>query len=143
MAETTGRKQRGKGKPFAKGRSGNPKGRPKGSGLSGQLREAIAANAPGIVKTLTNAALAGDVQAARVLLDRVLPALKAESLPVRIAGLDAGTLTQRAENALKAAGDGEVAPDTAASLIAAVAALTKIKEIDEIEARIKALEEKK
>ncbi|MFT4046957.1 MAG: DUF5681 domain-containing protein [Solimonas sp.] len=138
--EKSRRKQRKPGRPWPKGTSGNPKGRPKGSGLSGALRAAIADRADGIVDTLVRAALAGDVQAARVLLDRVVPALKAESLPVVLPGMEAGSLASRAEKALAAAGAGEVSPDVAAALIAAVGALARVKEVDDIEARLRALE---
>ncbi|MFT3792041.1 MAG: DUF5681 domain-containing protein [Rudaea sp.] len=142
MTETSPRK-RGKGAPWRKGESGNPKGRPKGSGLVGELRRAIATNATGIVEALARQALAGDTQAARVLLSKVLPDVKAEALPVHLPELAAGTLTERAQAALQAAGAGEVAPDTAAALVAAVGALARLREVDELESRIAALEERR
>ncbi len=55
------------------GQSGNPKGRPPGVGEIGKMRAAIAGNVPAILESLTTAALAGDVQAARLLLERALP----------------------------------------------------------------------
>ncbi|HQQ69322.1 MAG TPA: DUF5681 domain-containing protein [Alicycliphilus sp.] len=48
------------------GQSGNPKGRPPGTGDVAKLRAAIAGNVPAILESLTTAALAGDVQAARL-----------------------------------------------------------------------------
>lgn len=141
MAEESGRKQRGTGRPWPKGTSGNPKGRPKGSGLAGELRKAIASDAGHIVAAMIERAKEGDVQAARTLLDRILPAYKPESAPVHVPGLaDAGTLAERAQAALQAAGEGDIGPDTAAALVGAVATLARIHELDEIERRIAALE---
>jgi len=143
MAEESGRKQRAPGKPWPKGTSGNPKGRPKGSGLAGELRKAIASRADDIVAALVGKALEGDVSAARALLDRVLPSLKAEAAPVHVPGLaGAGSLAERAESVLQAVGAGDVPPDVAAALVAAVGALARIHELDEIERRIATLEER-
>lgn len=125
---------------FKPGQSGNPKGRPKGSGLAGTLRRAIAEDAAEIIKTLIEQAKSGDVQAARVLLDRIVPALKAEAAAVEVPGLAAGGLRERAQAVLDAAASGELAPDTAAGLVAAVGTLARVAEIDELEARISALE---
>lgn len=125
---------------FKPGQSGNPAGRPKGSGVAGKLRKAIEAEAPQIIEALIAQARGGDVTAARILLDRVLPSLKAETAPVTIPGMDAGSLSERAQAALDAAERGEVAPDTAAALVGAVGGLARIIETSELEQRITALE---
>lgn len=70
---TTGKKDT-KWKP---GQSGNPKGKPKGVGSVQKLREEIGEQIPAIINQLLAAAKNGDVQAARLLLERVLPPLKA------------------------------------------------------------------
>lgn len=140
-ADSSRREQRGR--PWPKGVSGNPAGRPKGSGLAGELRKAIAVEAGDILAALIERAKAGDVQAARALLDRILPSLKPESAPVHVPGLaDAGSLAERAESVLQAVGAGDVPPDVAAALVAAVGALARIHELDEIERRIATLEER-
>ncbi|MBV2208200.1 MAG: hypothetical protein KUL77_01370 [Thermomonas sp.] len=125
---------------FKPGQSGNPAGRPKGSGLSGELRRAIAADAGEIVTAMIQRAKDGDMQAAKALLDRVLPALKSEAAPVSLPSLAAGTLTARAEAALAAVAEGDLAPDTAAALVAAVGTLARVVETSELLARIEALE---
>ena len=123
------------------GESGNPKGRPPGSGLAGSLRRAIAAQAADVIAALIAKAKEGDVQAARALLDRLVPPLRAQSAPVAIPGFDTATgLAERAQAALRAAGRGEVPPDVAAGLVAAVGALAKIIETEQLERRIRALE---
>ena len=62
---------------WQKGQSGNPAGRAPGShNPSTVLRLAIAEQVPAIIDTLVEAAKAGDVSAAKLLLSRVLPPLK-------------------------------------------------------------------
>lgn len=66
-------KRRGPGRPFAKGVSGNPGGRSRRAyGIEVALREAQSVSKVlAVVEGLRKAALAGDVQAAKVYLDRV------------------------------------------------------------------------
>lgn len=140
MAEVSGRKQRGGGRPFKPGESGNPAGRPKGSGQAAKLRDAIGQDVPDIIAKLVDLAKGGDVSAARLLLDRVVPALRPESQPVEIIGLASGSLTERAEAAIAAAGRGEVPADLAAQLVTAVGGLARITEIAELRDRLEAIE---
>lgn len=141
--ESTPKQRRGPGRPFPKGTSGNPAGRPKGSGLAGEVRKAIQARSAEIVEAMIQRAIDGDTSAARALLDRILPAYRTEAAPVTVPGMSTGTLTERAQAALEAAASGEVAPDTAAALVAAVGALVRVIEVDELLARVEALEAKK
>lgn len=126
---------------FKPGQSGNPRGRPPGRSTAQGLRERLAERADDVVQTVLNAALAGDLQAARLVLERVLPPLRPQASPVELPALAAaGTLTDRATAILAAAGAGEIAPDTAAHLLAALGGVAKITEIDELTRRIEALE---
>jgi len=121
------------------GQSGNPKGKPSGSGKVAALRAGIADHVPAIIKTLTDAALAGDVAAARLLLERVIPAIKAseEAAPVN---LPDGTLTEQGRAVVAAVAAGEIAPSQGASIMGSLGALQKLTEADELLARIEALE---
>jgi len=126
---------------FKKGQSGNPAGRPKGSGLSAQLRAAIEQDAPSIIKTMIEQAKAGDMQAAKALLDRVLPALKPESQAIHLPELvAAGTMADKAKAAIDAAGAGDIAPSAASDMVSAIAGLAKIIETTELQKRLEALE---
>ena len=126
---------------FIKGQSGNPQGRPKGSGLSAQLRAAIEQDAPSIIKAMIEQAKAGDMQAAKALLDRVLPALKPESQAIHLPELvAAGTMAEIARAAIDAAGAGAVSPSAASDLVSAIAGLAKIIETTELQKRLEALE---
>ena len=122
------------------GQSGNPDGRPPGTGEVAKLRASIAAKVPDILAKLTELAMAGDVQAARLLIERVLPPVKAAELPVEMS-LGEGGLSDQARQMLAAAAGGVLAPDQAAALIGALAAVAKITETDELMKRVERLEE--
>lgn len=123
------------------GRSGNPAGRPKGKGFAGQTREALGDRLPEVLKAVTDAALGGDMTAARIILDRVLPTLKPLELPLPPIAVPTGaTLAQQAGAVMEAATRGDISPGQAAQLVGAVAALAKIIETDELQRRIEALE---
>ena len=79
------------------GTSGNPQGRPVGTGELGRLRSSIAEHLPAIIDQLVSKALAGDSQAARLLLERVLPPLKPQEQPQPI-NLQGATLTEQAHS---------------------------------------------
>lgn len=123
------------------GQSGNPKGRPAGTGEVAKLRAAIAGNVPAILESLTTAALAGDVQAARLLLERALPPIKAVEATQALS-LPDGTLTQQGRAVLASVAAGELAPGQGAALLGALGTLARVAEVDELAARITALEEK-
>ena len=108
------------------GQTGNPKGRPPGQSEITRLR----------------ASLAGDVQATRLILERILPPVKAVEQAVELQLPADGTPTAKASAVLSAAAAGELAPGQAAQLIAAPGTLAKINEVDELAARITLLEEK-
>ena len=123
------------------GQSGNPRGRPPGAGEVAKLRAAIAGNVPAILESLTTAALAGDVQAARLLLERTLPALTpAEQAQAR--HLPDGTLTTQGRAVLAAVAAGELAPGQGAALLGAIGTLARVAEVDELARRIEVLEGK-
>lgn len=72
---------------FPKGKSGNPEGRPKGSKnkttllkqyVENQLTEQLSVDASELLGTAIALAKAGDTTMLKVLLDRLLPARKAE-----------------------------------------------------------------
>ena len=127
---------------FPPGASGNPKGRPPGAGEVAKLRASIAGHVPAIVTKLVEQAKAGDAAAARLLLERVLPPVKAAEQPVPIALPTDGTLTDQGRAVIAAAGAGELAPGQAAQMLTGLGALAKLIETDELAARIAALEER-
>ena len=121
------------------GESGNPAGRKPGTGEVARLRAAISKELPAIIKNLTVAALAGDVGAARLLLERTIAPLKASELPVPLA-LPDGTLTEQGRAVLIAVAAGDLAPGQGAALLSSLGTLAKLTEADELARRIDALE---
>ena len=64
--------------PWKEGQSGNPKGRPRKSQRTmAQLRSQISDHLPDVIEVLANAAKEGDVQAARILVERCVPSMRA------------------------------------------------------------------
>lgn len=125
-----------------KGQSGNPGGRKPGSGKVAKLREGIAKHVDAIVAQLVEKAKAGDVGAARLLLERVLPAVKPVEAAAPVALPEDGTLTDKGAAVLAAVAAGDLAPGQGAALLAALGTLAKVAEVDELQRRIEALEDR-
>ena len=121
------------------GQTGNPKGRPPGVSVITKMRESLAGDVPDILAGLVAAAKGGDVQAARLILERVLPALKPAE-QVQALSLPNGTLTEQGRAVLSAVARGELAPSQGAALLGAIGTLARVTEIDELSARITKLE---
>ena len=92
------------------GQSGNPAGRTSGAGEIGKLRASIAAHVPSIITTMVSKALEGDAGAARLLLERAIPPIRAVDQTHQLK-LPEGTLTEQV-----AKGDYEVGLQQVAEL---------------------------
>ena len=137
----TERKKPPAGHGWKKGQSGNPAGRPKGSGEVAKLRAAIAGRVPEILEKLMTQALEGDTSAARLLLERAVAPLKAAEQPQALT-LPDGSLTAQGRAVLASVAAGELAPGQGAALLAGIGTLARVSEIDELAARVAALEQK-
>jgi hypothetical protein len=128
------------GRRWQPGQSGNPKGRKPGTGEVARLREVIRARVPELIDKLIESALAGDTQAAKLLIERVIPSAKPAELPAPVE-IDGDTLSDQGRAILGAVAAGRLAPGQGAQLMTALGALARVVEVDELEARIRALEE--
>ena len=131
--------ERGPRGRFARGNKESP-GRPPGRGAVAEMRATLATDLDKIIDTLKAQALAGDPQAIRIILDRVLPALRPLELPTTLALPEGGTLADQARAVVQAAADGDLNPTQAAQIISALGGVAKITETTELVERIAALE---
>lgn len=125
---------------FKPGESGNPRGREPGSkNKATALRERIAEHIPEILDSLVDQARQGDTAAAKLLLDRALPALRPTDQPVTLplAGAD---LAADGRAVVSAVGSGDVTPETAKTLLSGLSSLARVVEVGELLQRIEALE---
>ena len=118
---------------FVAGQSGNPNGRPKGSkNRSTKLREALLDELPELLATLKERALAGDMAAMRLLLERVMPPKKQEANTVDIPGLEeAETYQDKANAILSAVAVGKLAPEHGVALINAIGSMFRPLKVDD------------
>ncbi|WP_426117260.1 DUF5681 domain-containing protein [Massilia sp. PWRC2] len=122
------------------GQSGNPNGRPPGTSEVGRLRAAISEHLPEIIAQLVNKARGGDTQAARLLLERVLPPVKAVEATVTLELTPRASLTEQGESIVRAVAVGLLAPGQAGALLAGLGSIARLKEVDELTKRLEALE---
>ena len=121
------------------GQSGNPAGRPPGQSVITRLRAQLEPDAPEILKSMVVAAKGGDVQAARLILERILPPLKPTEQAMELALLG-DTLTDKGRAVLGAVSSGELSPGQGGQLITAIGTLARVAEFDDLERRIGELE---
>lgn len=124
---------------WKKGESGNPAGRKPGSDTVTQIRKSIADRVPELLAKLIEQALAGDTGAARLLLERAIPPLKAAE-QAQALSLPDGTLTEQGRAVLASVAAGQLAPGQGAALLGAIGTLARVSEIDDLNARITKLE---
>lgn len=135
---------------FKKGQSGNPNGRGKGSPNKRSITAAAIAKyneenqgdaLTEILGKMIDLAKEGDIQAAKLVMDRIEPAFKPQSKPIQLPRMPKD-LFAKGEKILSLATTGEITVEIAKELLAGISVLLKTKEQHEFEARLKALENK-
>jgi len=125
------------------GQSGNPKGRPAGS-RNRMTLVALAAmeeGADAIAKKVVEMAKQGDMSAARLVLERLVPPAKERPIFLNLPDTGSADGVAQAQAAiLQAVAAGDILPGEAATLAGIVEARRKAVETQELEARISALE---
>ena len=128
---------------FKKGESGNPQGRPKGIlDKRVELRALLDPHKKELVAKAVERALDGDTQALRLCLERLIPPIKSQDLPVEIQ-IPTGTLVERAEAVLALGASGDLSISDLSTLMQMVSTMARIIDVDDLERRITALEEQR
>lgn len=123
-------------KPGNKAGVGN--GRPKGS--KNKLRQKLLDNVDGILDVMVAQAMAGDAQAAALVVNRCLPTLRPQSeLVTFVLDVDQ-SISKQVEQVLLATSRGEVAADVAKKIVETITSLANIRATEELAKRIEALE---
>ena len=124
---------------FGPGNPGKPKGaRHRVTQLAEQL---MADDTEAVVRKIIEAAKAGDMQAARVVIDRILPARKSRTVSIALPKIDnAGDLLKAVSAVVEAVGAGELDPDEGAALAGLLEAKRRTLEVVDIEQRLSVLE---
>ena len=130
-------------KGWQPGQSGNPKGRPVGSrNKKNVIAEEFEKDGSEVARVVMNAALEGDMQAANMVLQRLSPPLRARAEKVTFELTPDAPLTTQAQQIMSAVAEGSIDPETGQLLINCITAFAGLKQVDELEARLIALEEK-
>jgi translation elongation factor EF-Tu-like GTPase len=126
---------------FKPGQSGNPRGRPRGKRNSNvEMRDAIAQRIPDVVSRVVIAALSGDMTAAKLLLDRVLPPLRPRDEPVPLPVPLSANLSGRGEVVVQALMAGRLSATDASAILGALAHQARLLESTELDRRVSELE---
>ncbi len=137
----SGRKKDG---TFAPGHCANPSGRPPGArGKAALLAEQlIDADCNGIISKMVTLAKGGDVAAARLLIDRLLPAKKDRPIIFELPKIESGADASAAlAQVLQAVGNGQLLPSEGEALSKLIESQARLTELAILEQRVAALEE--
>lgn len=122
-------------------KSPNPSGRPRGIVDKRQkVTQAMLNDAHEIASVVVAKAKEGDLHAASLVLSRVLPTLSAQSEKVQFYLDPSAPLATQVEQVLAAMADGELSTENAERIIKAIGALGAVRQMDELEQRLAALE---
>ena len=128
---------------FVKGQSGNPRGRRPGHLGVTALRQLIGEHAEKVVQRLILSAVNdADTMAAKLLIERAIPPIKAVELPVKIPLPADAPLAEQGRAVVLALATGKIPPTQAGTILSGLASLARLVELDEIDRRLSALEER-
>jgi len=131
---------------WAKGQSGNPAGKPAGARNKStrMVLTIMERGAKEITEAVVKLAKEGDLSAARLVIERLLPPAKDRPITLALPDTDtAAGIAQAQAVIVRAVATGELLPGEATTLAGIVEVRRKALETKEIEQRIAALEERK
>ncbi len=130
---------------WGKGQSGNLKGRPEGSRNNATilLEKMMANDGQVVVRAVVKAAKNGDMAAARLVLDRIIPVRKGRAIKLNLPEVNSPRDVMKALSAaIRAMADGELTPEEANMIAALLEAHRKAIETFELESRLTDLEQR-
>ncbi len=135
---------RARGRPFERGRSGNPAGRRTGS--RNKTTAAAAALLAGELEALTRKAvelaLVGDPTAMRLCLERILPACRERTVNFVLPPIESAADIAAAMKAVTSAlADGAITPGEAATIAAVVDTFVRAIETSDFDRRLQLMED--
>lgn len=127
---------------FKAGESGNPHGRPVGSkNRKTLLLEKFEAQGAEVAQVVVDAAKAGDMAAANIVLSRLAPPLRPQSETVEFELSPEAPLLAQGKAVLAAVAQGKLSVDHGKVLIDCLHGFAALRQVDDLAERIKALEE--
>lgn len=123
---------------FEKGTSGNPKGRTPTHLTAAKVRKDLADDLPDILAKLIELAKQGDIQAIKLILDRVCPPIKPQAVPISLPVSD--SLAEQGNEIIRAIMQGQIPPDIGSQLITALSNQGKLIELQEMQERLQRIE---
>lgn len=132
-----------RGRPFEKGKSGNPAGKPPGTRhkVSLAAEALLDGESEALTRKAIDLALAGDTTALRLCLERILPPRKSRKVALELPPIEKAEDLMAAFGAVVSAmADGELTLDEAALVVGLLEAKRKTLETVELERRLTELE---
>lgn len=125
------------------GQSGNPAGAEPSP--AGKVARSLMAAANDVrdqlAQLIVQQALAGCLQSQRLLVERFMPQVRAQTLAQPLPGIDQGSIEQRLQVVLQAAADGRVSADEARVLIDGIRGATEAASIASAERELQTIRE--
>jgi hypothetical protein len=145
LQKTAKTAKRGRGRPFAKGQSGNPGGRPRGS-MNRATRAAellLEGEATALTRKAVELALAGDAAALRLCLDRTVAPRRERSVELALPPIhSAADILGAIKVVGGAVGRGTITPGEAVALSQMIETFLRAIDASDFENRLRRLEER-
>ena len=135
---------RARGRPFEKGRSGNPAGRRTGScnKTTAAAAALLAGESEALTRKAVELALVGDPTAMRLCLERILPACRERTVNFALPSIESAADIAAAMKAVTSAlADGAITPGEAATIAAVVDTFVRAIETSDFDRRLQLVED--
>lgn len=128
---------------FRKGLSGNPTGRPAGTRNHATIlaEQLMGADIEAIIDSIITSAKNGDMTAAKLVLERLVPVKKGRPISLNLPPVPTkDQLIHEFDAIIKAVAEGEIGPSEAQSLASVLEAKKRMFDMEDVERRVTALE---